>query len=168
MELLKNFGIDPILFAAQIANFVVVLFVLKRFLYKPVLHMLKERENTIKLGQKQAQQAQELLEKMQKEEKVVLHRAKNEAQKLLDDAKKQAKALQDEMEQQAKARTEKMIREAKEQIEQETQDAQARLAKSTSMLAVSMLNKAISEILTTQEQEEVMSRAIKVLKKRTN
>lgn len=168
MELVQKFGIDPILFTAQIVNFVVVLFVLKRFLYRPILDMLKQREQTINQGLLQAKEAQALLEKMQKEERKVLSRAQEQAEKMLDDAKKQAVLLQEEIEQHAKKRTEKMILEAKEQIAQETQDAQNRLAKSTSMLAVSMLKKALSEIMTSKDQDEIMNRAIKVLRKRPN
>ena len=50
MELLKDFGFDPILLTAQIINFLIVLVVLKKFMYKPVLDMLKKRENDIKKG----------------------------------------------------------------------------------------------------------------------
>ncbi|MBI4079598.1 MAG: F0F1 ATP synthase subunit B [Candidatus Levybacteria bacterium] len=168
MELVKNFGIDPILFIAQIVNFVIVLLVLKRFLYRPVLDMLKQREETINQGQKQAQEAQALLEKIQKEEQKVLQRAKEQAQKMLDDAKKQTHVLQEQMEEHARNRTEKMIRQAKEQIEQETKDAETRLTKNISTLAITYLNKAISEIMTPESQEEIMSKALRVLKKKTN
>ena len=57
MEILENFGLNPMLLIAQIVNFLIVLFILKKFLYKPVLEMLKKRQTTIKDGLKQAEEA---------------------------------------------------------------------------------------------------------------
>jgi F-type H+-transporting ATPase subunit b len=57
MEILKTFGFDPILLGAQIINFLIIFYLLKRFLYKPVLGMLKTREDKIKEGIKQAEEA---------------------------------------------------------------------------------------------------------------
>ena len=55
MEILENFGVNPVLLAAQIVNFIIVLFILKKFLYKPILDLLKKRQFTIKEGLKQAE-----------------------------------------------------------------------------------------------------------------
>ncbi|MBU2632677.1 F0F1 ATP synthase subunit B, partial [Patescibacteria group bacterium] len=48
MEIVKQFGLDPVLLVAQIVNFLILLFILKKLLYKPVLELLKKREDTIK------------------------------------------------------------------------------------------------------------------------
>src|SRR5437870_10658982 len=57
MEILKNFGFEPILFIAQIVNFVIIYLILKKFLYKPVLKLLKDRKQTIAGGLKQAEES---------------------------------------------------------------------------------------------------------------
>ena len=55
MEILKTFGVDPIFLGAQIVNFLIIFYLLKRFLYKPVLGCLKTgRQNQ---GLKQAEEA---------------------------------------------------------------------------------------------------------------
>jgi F-type H+-transporting ATPase subunit b len=43
MELLKNFGFEPVLFLAQVVNFLVIFLVMKKFLYAPLVKMLEER-----------------------------------------------------------------------------------------------------------------------------
>ena len=76
MEILKNLGFDPVMLAAQIVNFLIILYLLKRFLYKPILEMLKKREDSIKEGLKQAEEARITLEKTLQEEKKILSKAK--------------------------------------------------------------------------------------------
>ncbi len=72
MEIIKNFGLNPILLAAQIVNFLIIFFILKKFLYKPVLNVLNKRQVTIKEGLKQAEEARVKLEKVVIEEKDIL------------------------------------------------------------------------------------------------
>ncbi len=75
MEILNNFGFEPILFVAQIVNFVIIYLLLKKFLYKPVLKLLKERRDIITKGLKQAEESARLLEEtVQKEEKDIAGR----------------------------------------------------------------------------------------------
>ena len=63
MELIKNFGLDPVYLAAQIVNFLIILYFLRRFLYKPVFKMLKKRENEIKEGLEKTEESKRLMEK---------------------------------------------------------------------------------------------------------
>ena len=75
MDFLKNLGFDPVMLGAQILNFLIIFFLLKRFLYKPVLDMIKKREDVIKEGLKQSEEAKLNLEKTLLEEKRILTKA---------------------------------------------------------------------------------------------
>jgi F-type H+-transporting ATPase subunit b len=50
MEILNQFGLDWKLFIAQIVNFLVIAYIFKRFLYKPILDALHKRNDAIKKG----------------------------------------------------------------------------------------------------------------------
>lgn len=164
MELFKTFGIEPTLLVAQIVNFLIILYLLKRFLYKPVLEMLKQREKTIREGLEKAEQARLLLERTQDEEKTILQKAQQQATRLVEEAKDHAVELMKQSEERSKQHTEKMITEAKDQIMKETRDAEKRLARNVSELAVAFLRKSLSDILSEREQKEIMTRAIQKLK----
>src|SRR3989338_6728445 len=90
MEFISNFGLDPILLVAQIVNFLVVLFILRKFLYKPILKTLEKRKNLIKDGLDKAQEATIRLEKIEEKERRVLSTAQKQAQQMLDEAKKKS------------------------------------------------------------------------------
>ena len=53
-KILSDFGVQPILLLAQIVNFLILLILLKKFLYKPILQVLEKRKETIDEATKQA------------------------------------------------------------------------------------------------------------------
>lgn len=168
MEILKNFGFEPILFLAQIVNFVIVLFLLRRFLYKPVLNMLNQRKNMIEEGLQKAKEAEVLFEKARNEEKETLKNAQIQARQIITDAKNEGMAISKKAQENAKERTEAMISEAKEQIHKETKEVQSRITRNVSILAVDFLHKALSELISEKGQAELMEKAIRQIQKKPN
>ncbi len=166
MEIIGNFGIEPILLAAQIVNFLIIAYLLKRFAYKPILSLLKKRQETVTLGLKQAEEARVLLEQASEKEKAMLQKAQTEAKALLSETRKHNEALMKTAEEQTKKRADDILKEAKEQIERETKEAEKRLQVHTSELAVVILEKAIKELFGTDQQQEVVKKAVKQLKER--
>lgn len=164
MDILHEFGVEPVLLVAQIINFLIIAYILKRFAYKPVLQLLQERKETIAQGLQQAEEARKLLEQANEKETAILKNAQKQAQKLQEDAKKQSDRILRETEQEAKKRAENLLKEAKEQIAQQTKDAEKRLQAQVSELAVTFLQKAVSGLFTEKEQKEVMQKAMKTMK----
>jgi len=168
MEVLGKFGINPILLAAQIVNFLIILFVVKKFALKPILTILKNREKTIKEGLEQAEEARKLLQETTDKEREILRKAQLEAKALLEEAKKHRDDVLKNAEMQTKEQTEKMLKEAKEQISLETKAAEKRLAGHISQLAIEILEKSSQELFTGKEQTLVVDRALRTLKKKVD
>lgn len=168
MELLEQFGFDLRLFIAQIINFLVVLWVLKRYLYKPVLGVLKKREETIAQGLRNAEDAQKKLEEASKREKQILAKAQDVAKEILEDAKKQARNVLEKAEEETQLKTERMINEATVRIRQETLDAEQTLRTHASFIALEFLRKSIGELFEEKDQERILSKAIKRLQGEMN
>jgi len=168
MEILKDFGINPILIIAQIVNFLIILYVLKRFLYKPVLEVIKKRENSIKEGLKQAEEARVLMEKTAVREREVIKKAQEESRKLLEETKKQRDEVLKATEVSAQKRAEQILSEAKKQITFETSKAQKELSMRVSGLAVEFLQKSVAELFSKEDQEVIIKGAITKIKKRVD
>ena len=165
MEILKNFGVNPILLSAQIVNFLIILFVLKKFLYKPILELLKKRQTMIKEGIKQAEESRNRLEKVVIEEKSILRNAQLQAKELMEDAKQESIELTLQMNEAAKKQTEKILKDARDQIARESLETEKRLAINTSKLAVSFLQKTLAEFFSGKEQKEVVSNVLRKIRK---
>lgn len=168
MELIKNFGLDPVYLGAQIINFLIIFYFLRRFLYKPVFSMLKKREEEIKEGLEKTEKARQLMEKTMEEEKTLLKKAQERATKIIEQAGQEAVDLQKKAEENAKKQAEKIKQEAKEQIEKEAKATEERLTAHITKVSVVFLQKALSEMFTEKEQQEIMNRAVKKLKARSN
>lgn len=164
MEIVKNFGLDPILFGAQIINFLIVFYLLKRFLYKPILEILRKRENEIREGLKQAEKGRLLYEKTVEKEKEILIKAREEAKLMIDDAKGQAVLMAQKIEEDSKKQAERIMLSAKEQIDLESKEAEKRLSVKMTEMSFDFLSKALKEMFSEKEQKDVLEKALKQLK----
>jgi F-type H+-transporting ATPase subunit b len=168
MEIVEHFGINWVLLSAQIVNFLIIFYILKRFAYKPILALLKNRELTIKKGLDDAEEARKLLEQATEKERDMLKKAQSETRKLLEEAKKERAEVLKNAEVHAKQQADAILKEAKEQIAFETQEAEKRLSSHVSQLAIQFLEKSLSELFTTEDQEKIMDRAIRKMKEKVN
>lgn len=164
MDILKNFGVDPLLLAAQVVNFLIIFWLLKRFAYKPIFQMLEKRRMLIAEGVENAQKSEVVLQKAEDREKEVLKKAQQQAQETLSAAQKQAQETLAAAEDTAKVRVEKMLDEARSSIEQQTVDAEQILSKHTAQLAVKLLEKSLGNLVDSKTQKDVVTKATKKLK----
>jgi F-type H+-transporting ATPase subunit b len=165
MDILKNFGVDPIMVGAQIINFLIIFYLLKRFLYKPVLGMLKKREDKIQEGLKQAEESRIALEKTLEEEKKILGKAQDEAKKIIEESRSQATEVAQNIEKNTKKQAERILLEAKEQIDQESKATEQRLSEKVSSLAEDILTKSLEGFFGEKEQKQIVTKAIKKINK---
>lgn len=168
MEIIKNFGIDPILLGAQIVNFLIVLLILRKFLYKPILETLQKRQDKISEGLRVTEEARVRLEKVVEEEKTILTKANTQGKKLIEDAKKESLEMIQKAQFEAKVQAEKLVNEARLQIGIEAKETEKRLASNISNLAIELIQKSALELFGKQEQEIVMKNVLNKFKKKAN
>lgn len=168
MELLNNFGFEPILFIAQIVNILIVFFVLKKFLFKPLVKTLEDRKHKISEGLHFAEEAEKRLQEATEKEEQILRKAQDFAKKMLDETKTEQAKMLKEAEASTQALVNKMLKDAREQISFETTQAEKKLSMNISKLAVQFLQTAVKELFGPQEQEIIMKNALTKLKKKAN
>lgn len=164
MKILADFGINPILLGAQIVNFLIILYLLKRFAYKPIFEMLDKRKKVIEEGVKNAENSNKALERALEEEKKILKKAQTQAETVLVDAKQQAGTIVLDATDQAKQQVEKLLADAKKEIEIQTKETEKKLASQTTKLAIDILQKSLKGMFDSNHQKEVLEKAIKNLK----
>jgi F-type H+-transporting ATPase subunit b len=160
-ELVKTFHIQWSLLLAQLVNFAIVLFVLWKFAYKPILKTLNNRTEMIEKGVKDADAAKKKLEEVSVEEREILKKAKIEAQEILKKAEESAKKEADNISVEAKKQTEKMIANAQKNMEQEKSKMMAEIKSEIAGLVVAATEKIIGEKLDSQKDKELIEQAIK-------
>ena len=165
MEIIKNFGLDPYHLGAQIINFLIILFILKKFVYKPVLDVLKRREDSIKEGLKQAEEGRRILDEALVKEKSILQNAQTKAGKIIEDARNQSIEIGKKAEENTKIQIESAMAAAREQMMQESKEAEKKIAVRVSELAVEFLQKSMQDVFGAKEQKELTQIALKRVRK---
>lgn len=161
MELLNNLGINAKLLIAQIVNFLVLLFVLYKFAYGPVLKLLNERTNKIEKGLKDAEDAQKKLAEITEKEKEVLLKARKQAQEIVDNAEKIAVKNKEEIIAVAKVQSEKILADSAKKIEMEKDLMFQEIKKQVAELVIAATGKVINEKLDTAKDKELIEKVIK-------
>ena len=165
MELFKDFGFEPTFFFAQIVNFLILAFVFKKFMYKPVLKMLKDREKKIAQGLKDADEARLALDKAREEHDNVIRKATIEAEKIIDETKKSAEQTRAELLEKSRSDAQKIIDEAKGAADLEIKKAQDTAHDMSLEVSKRVLSKILDELFTKQEKAKIMTREAELIRK---
>ena len=163
MEVFKDFGFEWQFFIAQIINFLILAFVFRIFLYKPVLQVLKKRQKQIAKGIEDSEKASQALASANEEKDKILKKASTEAENIINDAKGDAEAMREQILTDARNNAEKIINEAREtgRVEKEKMLSEAKEA--AVLISQRMLEKILSELFTKEEKEKIIARDIKKL-----
>lgn len=118
-EFITNFGIDWRLLLAQVVNFFLLLFLLKKFAYKPILAMLAKRRQEIEKGFELRREAEETLKRADELRAATLQQARTDSLAMVNEAEQAGKKRQEEIVAEAAKKSEQIIRDAKRIIMQE-------------------------------------------------
>jgi F-type H+-transporting ATPase subunit b len=160
-ELIKTFHIDAKLLIAQLVNFTIVLLVLWKFAYKPILKTMNDRSNKIEKGLKDAEEANKKVIEMGEKEKEVLTNARKEAQVIIANAEDAAKKSKEQIAGEAKTQAEKILESAKIQIEEEKQKLLKEVKSEIGDLIVAATEKIIGEKIDKSKDKELIEKVIK-------
>lgn len=150
-----QFGINGQIFTAQLINFLIVLIVLWKFVYKPIIKMLDERTEKIEKSMKHADEIEKRVALIEKEKEEIVTQAQKQAQEIIEKAHAQGQARQDEIISAAKREVERVISKGKDQLANEKTAMMKELKKEIVDLAM----KATTRILRDQV-DEVKSKSL--------
>ena len=163
MEILNQFGVQPILLAAQVVNFLILLFILKRFLYKPLLKVLDERKKKIADSLKNAEEIEKRLLMTEEEKEKILAKTQVEAQKLLDETKKEIEAMKEEGRLQSEALAAQIIKKGEESAQAQMERMEVILREKAGEMVVIALQKVTGKIITKEDQKKLIEREVRQL-----
>lgn len=146
---MSGLGIDPILLIWQGAVFLILLSLLRRFAYKPVLNMLDQRAERIRESMAQAEQIKRELNEAQQTAQAVINDARREAEQMRAQNLQQAQRMITAAQVEAREQREKMLNEARTQIQAETERAKTELRQEVGRLTIMAATRVIGQELST-------------------
>jgi F-type H+-transporting ATPase subunit b len=160
MEILNQFGIQPILLAAQVVNFAILFFILKKLLFKPIITMLKARQATIAKSLEDAAEIETRLQKTEEDREKVLQKAALEAKKMIDETTQQASQIIAEAHTKASADMENILEQGRQSIRLEKEKMQQEIRAELADLLVLGLEKVAGKVLTQKDQKELVRETV--------
>ncbi|MDR1928603.1 MAG: ATP synthase F0 subunit B [Endomicrobium sp.] len=170
MEIGNKFGFDIRLFLFQLINFLIVVFILKKFLYFPLKKILDERKYKIKKLLYDTEHIKITLTKANEEKKIILMNAKQVADKMIASTSISLEKIKQKSIMQTKQLSDQILSDAKRKASIEFEIASKQISKMSLDIANIVIKKILSNFFDDDEKQKLLSRVIKKIndEKKTN
>ena len=162
-ETLQTLGIQWPKLIAQVVNFAIVLFVLWKFAYRPVLAMLELRREKVAESIANADKIKAELAATEAKRLEVLNQANDQANKLIEEARAAAARVQAQETQRAVAMAEQIVAKAREATTQDHAKMLIELKREVGRLVVQTTAAVTGKVLTPEDQRRLIEDANKQL-----
>lgn len=160
-QILNQFGINKFLLTAQVVNFLVLLWILKRFLYKPILKVLEERKQKIAESLKNAEEIEKKLLQTEEDRDKKLAEAAQEGKKILEETTKTASQIIEEGHLKAAKDMEEIVNKGKESISVEREKMHQEMREELAEIVVVALEKITGKVITKEDQKKMIEDTVK-------
>ncbi|NLE63329.1 MAG: F0F1 ATP synthase subunit B [Bacteroidales bacterium] len=126
-------------------SFLILAFILGKFGWKPIMNMLKKREDNITQALEEANKAREEMKLLQASNEQLLQQAKIERDEILSEARKVSQKMYDDAKDKANLEAQRILETAKENIHFEKMKAIAEIKNTIADLSIGIAEKIIRE-----------------------
>lgn len=152
---------DPGLFIWTILTFLVLLTLLAKFAWRPLLEALENRQAQIRKSLDDADKAQKELQRLQEESGQIIRTARVEAESIVNQSRSDAERLREEVKQKARLEAAAIVKNAERQIQLETDRALQQIRHEAVDLSVMIASKLIQRNLTREDDERLIEEALR-------
>jgi F-type H+-transporting ATPase subunit b len=156
LEVLGNIGFDWKLALANLVNFLIIYYLLKRYAFGPISKMINERKQKVEEGIQAAKNAEDELAISKEESDKIIKDAKHESNAIVAKAHDQAKALLEHANIQSTKDKDNMLSNAQERIEKERREMETALQAEVSDLIVLSTEKIIDKDVPKDMHEKII------------
>lgn len=141
-------------------NLIILLLLMKKFLFKPVNNILDKRKNEIEEMYKNASDDKIAANEMKEEYTLKLNKAREEAEEIVKSASRKAILKEEEIISDANLQASKIIERAKGQIELERSNAYAELREDVSSISIMIASKVLEKDIDESDHREMIDKFI--------
>ena len=157
---MEALGINGNGLLAQLVNFLVLLFILNRFLFPRITQMLDARATRVRESMERAEQIQRDAERMEQQFQEKLAEARREGQQIVANANQIAQRIQTEAQEKASQQAEAFLVRAREQIQREADTARQQLRQEVGNLATLVASRVVERSLDERQHVDLIERVL--------
>jgi len=152
---------DPGLFIWTIVTFLVLLALLAKFAWRPLLQALESRQERIRKSLEDAERARQELERLQQESGKIMQQARIEAESIVTQTRADAERLREELKQKAKDEADNILRNAQQQIQLQTRQAIQQIRHEVADIAVLLASKLLERNIAKEDNARLIDDTLK-------
>ena len=152
---------DPGLFIWTIVTFLVLLALLAKFAWRPLLQALESRQERIRNSLEDAERARQELERLQQESAKIMQQARIEAESIVTQTRADAERLREELKQKAKDEADNVLRNAQQQIQLQTRQAIQQIRHEVADIAVLLASKLLERNIAKEDNARLIDDTLK-------
>lgn len=145
---------DPGLVIWMAIVFLIVLILLRKFAWKPILGMIKAREESIENALKSAEKAKAEMQSLQADNERILAEARNQRDIMLKEAREMKETIINEAKGKAKAEADKLLALSREAIQNEKMAAITELKNQVAILSIDIAEKILKRELSAENKQK--------------
>ncbi len=161
-------GLNWKLFLAQLINFGIILYILKRFVFVPISKKLEERSEKIERALSDAEEVEKQKTEFEEWKKNEISKTRQEAAEILAKAEKDAGLTREELMSKTKQDQAKLIKQAKDQIESDQKKALAEIKSEVADLVTTAAEKVLKTKLDDKRDRELIKKTVEELSNKKN
>jgi F-type H+-transporting ATPase subunit b len=154
---------DPGLYIWTILTFLVLVGLLAKFAWRPLLEALENRQASIRKSLDDARQAKQELERLHVESARILAEARAEAESIVSRTRSDADRFREELKQKARAEAATIVKNAERQIELETSRALQQIRHEAVDISVAIASKILQKNVTAADNERLIEETFRQL-----
>jgi F-type H+-transporting ATPase subunit b len=159
-EILRTFHVDKPFFFSQVASFLIVAFLLKKFAFGPIQKMLEERRSRIAEGESKLRQIEQQLADSERSTAAAIAKANEDAARMINEAKTSAAALSEQKAQEAIASAQQILAKAEAAAQAERAAIKAELKNEFGRLVTATTAQVTGKVLTDEDQKRINNEAL--------
>lgn len=161
--LLGQLGVDWKLLLSQAVNFFILLIVLRQFVYKPLLAIMKKRNERIQEGLDKAKEADARLQEVDSIAASHLKKADQQAITIIEATQGRAKKLEESLVKKAEEKQQQLMAQAQDQYKKQQEESRNKVLQEASALVKSLIVKTV-ELKPEAIDEALIEKAVKSMK----
>jgi F-type H+-transporting ATPase subunit b len=157
--------VNPGLIIWTIVTFILLLIILKKFAWKPILSALDQRENAIKEALEKADKAKQEANILLQQNQVQINKAEEEAKKILQQSREYAEKLKEDLMQKSKEEAARLREDALLEIERKKNEAFAGLKNEVAGIAIQAAEKILKQNIDADSNTKLVNQYLDEIKK---
>ena len=161
---MEALGLSPQFLIIQAVSFVLLLVVLTKFAFRPILNILEERQKSIRDDLDSAESRRLEMERLQKDYETRLAQIEDEARDKIQQAIKQAEGVRDEILSKARTESEQVLAAGREEIDRDRIRSMAQMRNEVADLAIHAAQSVVGKNLSSAGHDQLIAEALSTFK----